>query len=471
VYCAVLCMNLIDVSAVNVALPALGRSFGVSAADAEAVSVSYLFGIAALIPSAGVLGARFGGRRVLVIAIAVFTLASVACSCAGSLSMLVAMRFIQGGGGGLLLPVGMALLYELYPVEERVRITGTIVIVTATGPALGPVVGGVLTSSLSWRWVFYLNVPVGVLAVALVALFVSPPPRRAAERFDWFGFGLVAVGLCAVMFGLSALSRNTGATGQGVAGLLSGALLLVGFWRRERSSRSPVVNVRLLHEPQFRACVVIVLITTAAAFGMVYAVPIFYQSGRGYSALVSGLSTFPEALGVMVGSRLVVRFAYRRLGPRVLMTAGLAGVAAFAGAWASLAHGATNLWILRLFMFGFGFCVPHAMMSTQAAGFAYIAGRDLGHATMIFNISRQLGGAVGVVLASTALTLRGPLNATGPATDFAAYQLAFCCLAVVAAAGSVLSPWMLQPHSESFPAYPSIPPAELEYSYDNNPRG
>ena len=157
VFVAAMFMNIMDITIVNVALPSIGHQFGVAETALDAVAVGYLVSLAVFIPAAGWLGDRFGSKRVLLFAIAVFTGASVLCGLADSLTELVAFRVIQGVGGGMLTPVGMAMLFRTFPPEERVRASSILTVPTAVAPALGPVLGGLLVTDLSWRWVFFVN--------------------------------------------------------------------------------------------------------------------------------------------------------------------------------------------------------------------------------------------------------------------------------------------------------------------------
>src|SRR5205807_7025141 len=188
VYVAAMFMTIMDVTIVNVALPRLGRSFGVEATHVDTVVVGYLVSLAVFIPASGWLGDRFGTKRVLLTAIAIFTGASALCGLAQSLTQLVLFRILQGVGGGMLTPVGMAMLFRTFPPHERIRASRILVTPTALAPALGPVVGGLLVTELSWRWVFYVNVPIGLFALAFGFLALDEHREPDPGRFDLPGF-------------------------------------------------------------------------------------------------------------------------------------------------------------------------------------------------------------------------------------------------------------------------------------------
>src|SRR5205807_458197 len=203
VFVAAMFMSIMDTTIVNVALPTIGRDFSVSPTAVDSVSIAYLVSLAVFIPASGGLGGRFGGKRVLLTAIAGFSAASAVCGLASSLGELVAFRILQGAGGGMLVPVGMAMLYRVFPPAERIRASAILTVPTTLAPALGPVLGGLFVTELSWRWVFYVNVPIGVAAFAFGAVFVHQPPQAEPGRFDLPGFLLAGFGLGLLMYGVS----------------------------------------------------------------------------------------------------------------------------------------------------------------------------------------------------------------------------------------------------------------------------
>ena len=439
VYVAALFLSILDVTIVNVAIPTIGRDFHTSAASVDVVVIGFLVSLAVFIPASGWIGDRFGGKRTLLAAIAVFTVASAMCGLAGSLGELVVFRVIQGVGGGMLTPVGMAMLYRTFPPSERVRLAGILMIPTALAPALGPVVGGLLVTDLSWRWVFYVNLPIGVAAVIFGALFVAERRESTPGRFDLSGFVLAGVGLGALMYGVSEGPSQGWGSVQVLSTMVVGVVLLVAMVRVEMAVEQPMVNLRLLGDRLFRASNLLVVVTMTSFFGVLYLVPLYYQDARGLSALNSGLSTFPEAMGVMVSAQLVSRYLYPAIGPRRLMAAGLSGIAVVTVAMAAASGSHTNLWFLRVLMFALGFCIPFVMMSMQAAAFATISPESTGRASTLFNANRQLGGAVGVAALSTVLAAIGPTRQVGAhlVAHVAAYRGAFLTAASVAVLGAV----------------------------------
>lgn len=441
VYVAALFLSIMDVTIVNVAIPTIGRDFHTSAASVDVVVIGFLVSLAVFIPASGWIGDRFGGKRTLLFAIAVFTLASALCGVATSLGELVVFRVLQGVGGGMLTPIGMAMLYRTFPPAERVRLAGILMIPTALAPALGPVIGGLLVTDLSWRWVFFVNLPIGLTAFVFGLLFVTERLESQPGRFDKAGFVLAGAGLGSLMYGVSeGPARGWGSTPV-LATIVAGLILLGAMVRVELRVEDPMVNLRLLGDGLFRSTNILVVLTMTGFFGVLYVVPLYYQDARGLSALASGLSTFPEAIGVLVAAQIVSRFLYPAIGPRRLMGAGLAGIAVVIGLMAVVAGPHTNLWEMRGLMFLLGYCIPHVMMSMQAAAFATISPASTGRASTLFNANRQLGGAVGVALLSTVLAAIGPTHLVGHTVvaDVNAYRGAFAAAAAVALAGSIVA--------------------------------
>jgi len=440
VFVAAMFMNIMDITIVNVALPSIGRQFHVAETALDAVAVGYLVSLATFIPAAGWLGDRFGSKRVLLFAIAVFTGASVLCGLADSLSELVFFRVLQGVGGGMLTPVGMAMLFRTFPPEERVRASSILTVPTALAPALGPVLGGLLVTSLSWRWVFFVNLPIGILAFAFGLIFLAEQRQPHPGRFDLPGFLLSGIGFAAVMFGVSEGPDRGWASPEIVASLTVGVVLLAWLVVVELRTEKPLLKLRLFGNRLFRSTSLVLMIAMAAFLGVLFAAPLFFQIGLGLNALQSGLNTFPEAIGVMVGAQMASRVFYPRIGPRRLVASGLVGVACSAGLM-SLIGFDTDLWWMRLLMFAMGASMAQVIVSSQAASFATVSNADTGSASSLFNSQRQLGSALGVSLVATVLAAVGASHLVGghQAVNLAAYHAAFLATAAVALVGSVVA--------------------------------
>jgi EmrB/QacA subfamily drug resistance transporter len=428
-------MAIMDITIVNVALPTLAKEFGVNPAHIDAVVVGFLVSLAVFIPASGWLGDRFGTKRIFLLALAIFTGASALCGLSQSLTQLVLFRILQGVGGGMLTPVGMAMLFRTFPPAERVRASRILVVPTAFAPALGPVLGGLLVTDVSWRWVFYVNVPIGLIAIVFGALFVSEHREPDAGRFDAGGFVLAGVGLASVMYALSEAPSHGWTSPLIVSVGLIGVGLLGALVPYELHVAQPMIDLRLISNRLFRITTVVMFIGMAAFLGSLYLIALFFQDGLGLSALGGGLSTFPEAIGVMVGAQFATR-SYAVLGPRRLISAGLFCVAALVMSF-TLVGLSTSLWLIRLIMFGLGLAISHVFVPSQAAAFATVSPAATGRASTLFNTSRQVGSALGVAVLTTVVSAVGVTHlADGRAApNLAAYHWAFATAAVIAVVG------------------------------------
>ncbi|HEY1915042.1 MAG TPA: DHA2 family efflux MFS transporter permease subunit, partial [Streptosporangiaceae bacterium] len=388
------------------------------------------------IPASGWLGDRFGGRRVLLCAIVVFTIGSALCGLASSLTELDVFRIIQGIGGGMLAPVGMAMLWRVFPPAERVRASAILTVPTTLAPAIGPVIGGILTTEASWRWVFYVNVPIGAAAVLFGLMFLAGgETQQDPGPFDLPGFLLAGAGLGTLMYGVSEGPVQGWESVPVLATVAAGVVLLAALVRAELAHPQPLIDFRLLANRLFRSCNLVMILGSVSFLGALYVVTLFFQDGRGLSALAAGLSTFPEAFGVMAGAQLASRFLYPRLGPRRHIAIGLAGVAVSIALMALIGAG-TSLWWMRLLMFVLGFAMGQVFVPGQAAAFASISPAATGRASTMFNAGRQLGGAAGVAALTSAVVAVGAVHVVAGHTvpNLWSYHLAFIIAAVVAAA-------------------------------------
>jgi EmrB/QacA subfamily drug resistance transporter len=435
VYVAAMFMAILDATIVNVALPTLGRHFRVPATSVDTVAIYYLVSLAVFIPASGWLGDRFGGKRVLLTAIVVFTGASALCGAAQSLPELEICRVVQGMGGGMLAPVGLAMLLRVFPPEDRIRMAGLLTVPTTFSPAVGPVLGGLLVTDVSWRWIFYVNVPIGAAAFAFGLFFLHGGQPPSSARFDLTGFLLAGAGLGALMYGVSEGPIRGWDSGPVLAAIAAGVVTLAILVRAELATGQPLIDLRLLGNRLFRSCTGVMVLAAVAFLGSLYLVSLFYQDGRGLSALGSGLSTFPEAFGVMLGAQLASRVLYPLLGPRRHIAIGLAGVMVTIALMA-LVGARTSLWWMRLLMFAMGFMQGQIFVPSQGAAFATVSRAASGRASTMFNAGRQLGGAIGVALLTTAVVAVGARHVVGgrPEPNLLAYHVAFLIAAAVDAA-------------------------------------
>jgi EmrB/QacA subfamily drug resistance transporter len=426
VFVAAMFMNIMDGTVVNVALPTLSRYFAVPIGSVSGVVTAYLVTLAVAMPASGWIGDRFGGRNVLLASITVFTVASALCGLATSLPELVAFRALQGLGGGTLVPVGMTMITRAFPPAERIKANQVLIVPTLLAPALGPVIGGALVDGLSWRWIFYVNLPVGIAAVLVGLLFLPAGSEHQVGRFDLPGFLLAAAGFPLVMYALSAGSADGWASAAVIGPGLPGLVLLAAFIAVELRVAEPMLRLRLYKDRLFRVTSLQLTFAAGGFMGTLFLVPLFLQNGLGFSAIHSGLCTFTEALGGMTGVQLTTRL-YKRVGPRRLMAAGMSGTVTTIGLMA-LAGPSDAFWMIPLLMFLTGCSFGFAMSPAQTANMATITAAETGHASTLQNTVRQAGGAAGVALLGTVIAATG-----AGATDLAGYHVSFAAAAALMA--------------------------------------
>jgi EmrB/QacA subfamily drug resistance transporter len=422
VFVACMFINIMDGTVVNVALPTLSRDFQVPIGSVSGVVTGYLVALAVAMPVSGWIGDRFGARNTLLASIALFTAASALCGLATSLPELVTFRAVQGIGGGCLVPVGQAMITREFPPAERIRMNRILTVPTLLAPALGPVIGGALVTGLSWRWIFYVNLPVGVAALVVGGLFMAGGSPHPPGRFDLPGFLLAGAGFPLFMYALSVGATAGWGSATVLATGLPGLLLLAVFVAVELRVPEPMLALRIYGNRLFRVTSLQISFSVAAFIGTLFLAPLLLQNGLGFSALHAGLSTFTEALGGMTGIQVTARL-YKRIGPRRLMLAGNCGAAVVIGSMA-LAGPDTAFWLIPLLMFGTGCCFGFAMAPAQVANMANVSAADTGQASTLVNTVRQAGGAAAVALLGTVLAA----TAAGPA-NLAGYRLAFAATA------------------------------------------
>jgi EmrB/QacA subfamily drug resistance transporter len=438
VFVVAMFMSIMDSTIVNVALPSLGRQLGVSNTSIDAVVVGYLVSLAIVIPASGWLGDRFGTKRVFLTALALFSITSALCGFAGSFGMLVVFRVLQGAAGGALTPVGTAILYRTFPPEQRVQVSRILIIPTVIAPATGPVLGGFLVDQLSWRWVFFVNVPIGIAACIFGLIFLYEHREPSAGRFDLAGFSLAGIGLALIMYALSEGPTYGWGSIAIVGSIIVGIIVLAAFVFVELRAREPMIDLRLFGDRLFRSTNLVSMFASAGFTGLLFVAPLFLQEARGVSALTSGLTTFPEALGVVTSTQIVARL-YPNVGPRRLMAFGLTGVA-IAMSLLLLMGNDTSLWVMRILMFFIGAGMAYSFLPVQAAAFATISSAATGRASALYNAQMRLGSALGVAVLGSVLSFVGPVYRTSTGAilpNLGAYHAAFlasAALALIAAA-------------------------------------
>src|SRR5678815_2654980 len=314
-------MAVLDSSIVNVALPSISGTMGATIEQITWVVTGYILANVIIMPLVALLSQRFGRKNFYMTSVILFTVASMACGLARSLPVMVAFRAVQGIGGGVLMTVSQAILRETFPPEEQGTAMGIFGLGVVLAPAFGPTLGGWITDKYSWPWIFYINVPIGILNLLLVSRFVEDPPyliRRKGD-IDWAGLALLIVGLGSLQLMLESGERNDWFESSFVIRLLIIAIVgLAAFVWRELKAEHPAVDLRILKNVSFSSATALGGVLGMALMGSLFLLPVFLQTLLGYSALDSGVALMPRSLAMAVIMPIGGRF-YNRLGPRTLV--------------------------------------------------------------------------------------------------------------------------------------------------------
>jgi DHA2 family multidrug resistance protein len=399
-------MAVLDSSIVNVALPNMSGTLGSTIEEITWVVTGYMLSNVIIMPIIGMLSSRFGRKNLYLTSVVLFTVASMLCGLARTLPLLVLFRVIQGVGGGVLMTVSQAILRETFPAEEQGLAMGIYGMGVVLAPAFGPTVGGWLTDQYSWPWIFYINLPVGIVSAFMVQRFIHDPPylERTRGQIDYAGVGLLMVGLGALQLALEQGQRRDWFDSSFIVTLfaIAAGSLAIFVWHELRTPR-PAVELRVLKNLPFASATAIGGVLGMGLFGSLFLLPLFLQNLLGYPAMESGMALMPRSLAMAVVMPLG-GLIYQRVGPRALVTAGLF-VSAFSF-W-ELSHLTSDLgfWdiLLPQMWQGVGFSLIFLALSTAA--FSTIPRPQITGAAGLYNVVRQVFGSIGIAVAANQLTV------------------------------------------------------------------
>ncbi|HVZ11694.1 MAG TPA: DHA2 family efflux MFS transporter permease subunit [Patescibacteria group bacterium] len=420
-------MDLMDVTIVNVALPTLARDFKVPGTTLEWVVNAYVLSLAVWIPASGWIGDRFGTKKTFLFALFTFVAGSILCGLAWNIESLIFFRVLQGIGGGMMTPVGITMLFRAFPPQERAQASSILAIPAAIAPAVGPVLGGFLTDFATWRWIFFVNLPVGIFAFIFSFIYLREYLEGRPGKFDIPGFVVSAVGLILTLYALSIGPVDGWTTLPVIISGILGILLLVWLVFIETRKTSPLLHFKLFRERLFRTTNIIMFFAFSQWVGFLFVLPLFLQDLVRLSAFESGLTTFPTALGWITISFVTTRF-YQQWGPKKMIVVGLTFVTLLSAVFAFVDIN-TNLWIIRLILFLRGLSMGFAVIPVQAAVFTNITVDETGRASSLFNTNRQVASSFGIAILGTVLFQALKLSSK----PLIAYQIAFGASVVLGA--------------------------------------
>ena len=398
-------MAVLDSSIVNVSLADMAGNMGATIEEITWVVTGYILANVLVMPIMGMLSARFGRKRLYMTAIAVFTVASMACGLSSSLTEMVGFRVLQGLAGGVLVTVPQAILRESFPPNEQGLAMGVYGMGVVLAPAIGPTLGGWITDQYSWPWIFFINVPVGIINLLMVQRVIEDPPYLVREKtpIDFMGLAFMIAGLGAFQLMLEEGEQNDWFESSFIVRLaVLAAIGIVLFVWRELVAKRPAVDIRLLGNVRFSAATFLGGVMGMGLNGVLFILPLFLQNLLGYTAMQSGLMLMPRSLAMLVMMPVAGRM-YNRFGPRALVAGGL-GFLVF-GFW-QLAKLTTDVGYWNLawpqIWQGVGFSLLFAALSTAAL--APLPKTEITAATGLYNVVRQVMGSIGIALAATLLT-------------------------------------------------------------------
>jgi EmrB/QacA subfamily drug resistance transporter len=390
-------MAILDTTIVAVALDTLGRDFRVPVSTIQWVTTGYLLALAVVIPVTGWAVDRFGSKRMFMISVFLFVIGSSLCGVAWSANSLIAFRVLQGIGGGMILPIGQSMLARAAGPQRMGRVMSVIGAPTVLGPILGPVLGGLIVSNFSWRWIFYINVPIGIVTLVLASRFLVGHEERVETSFDFRGFALLSPGLAALVYSLS----EVGITGKFASGpvLVSfalGVVLVGGFIVHALQARHPLLDLRLFKNRNFAIANICMFILGATLYGSMFILPLYYQIARGQSPWQAGLLMAPQGIGAALLMRKSGSIT-DRVGPRRVVPAGILIMAAATVPFAFVTA-TSDQFLLAGTLFVRGMGLGLCMMPISAAAYFDLSHADVPRATTTLNIVRQIGASVATAL-------------------------------------------------------------------------
>jgi DHA2 family multidrug resistance protein len=397
-------MEVLDTTVVNVSLPHIAGNLSATIDESTWVLTSYLVANAIVLPLTGWLASHFGRKRLLMTSVTGFTISSLLCGIAPNLPFLVAFRLLQGATGGAMQPLSQAVLLEAFPPHERGKAMGFWGLGIVVAPIVGPVIGGWLTDTYSWRWVFYINLPVGMISLIMTKLYVFDPPylRRETQRIDYWGIGLLALWI-----GCLQLALDLGQERDWFSSVFISALVfmsiggLIAFIVRELKAREPVVDLRVFKIRSYSTGVFLMTTLGFVLYGSLVLLPIMLQTLLGYPSLQAGIAMAPRGLGSLIGMPMV-GLLIGRFDPRKMVALGLI-VGAITLFWLGELNLNAGYWDIFWPQFFQGLGLSALFVPLTTISMDPIPRERMGNATSLFNLMRNLGGSIGIATTGTLL--------------------------------------------------------------------
>lgn len=407
IYTVVLILDRLDLTIVNIALPALGEFFNVPITETEWVNNSYLLALAISIPISGWVGGRFGFKKVFIISTILFGLASLSCAFSPNLTIMAIMRFLQGIGGGIIVPLGSTMVYRAFHPSEYASITSFIFIPTLIAPAIAPALGGVIIHYFGWEWVFLFAVPICFIITIVSMIMLKEEKGEDKIPLDWLGFLLSSCAFILILYFISSLEKSANYL-QIISVLIAAVFCSYMFLRYEKNTKFPLIDIKFFKNELFLQANLIQLAFQICHFGSIFLIVMYLQVGVGMSAMAAGVIIGMQAIGAVLTSRYSVKL-FRQFGPGRPVIIGFIGVGLltpsilFINSPQMILIGCFILLIRGVFS---GLCGT----PIQTASIIGFKKEDIGRASAIFNAGRQIAISLGIALTSLLITYGFKLN-------------------------------------------------------------
>ncbi len=436
-------MIMLDNTVVNVALPSIQRELGADLSSLEWIVTGYALTFAALMLIGGKLADAYGRRLLFVVGIVVFTLSSLACGLAGSTDVLIAARVVQGVGAALMNPATLSIIAATFPPKERGAAIGIWSGTAALALAIGPLVGGLLTEHLNWSWIFFVNVPVGILAIVASYLLIDESRDETHVRLDLPGLVTSALGLFALTYGLIEANQYGWTSGRILVAFVVAALSILAFVQLERRQKDPLLDLSLFQSGTYVGANVAMLLVALSMFGVFFFLSLYMQNILGYSAVQAGAAFLPMTILIILVAPIAGKLS-DRFGSRWLMAGGMV-LLGIQLAYFSQVGSAASYWTLLPPMLVGGLGMSLTMTPTVAAAVRAVPVEKSGVGSAVLNAMRQVGGSIGIAMMG-AIVAGAAAGAPTPESFLRGFERALLVASVIAFAGAVVAAVLVRTH-------------------------
>ncbi|HLG07553.1 MAG TPA: MFS transporter, partial [Gaiellaceae bacterium] len=436
-------MIMLDNTVVNVALPSIQRDLDADLSELQWIVTGYALTFAALMLVGGKLADAYGRRLIFVLGIAVFTFASLLCGLADTSEMLIAARVLQGAGAALMNPATLSIIAATFPPRERGTAIGIWAGVSALALAIGPLVGGLITEHLDWSWIFFVNVPIGILGIGASFVFIDESRDETHERLDLPGLATSGVGLFALTYGLIEANTYGWSSARIVGSFVLAGVSLLSFVVLERRQRAPMLPLELFRSGTYTGANLVVLLVALAMFGVFFFVSLYMQNVLGYSAVQAGAAFLPMTILIILVAPIAGRTS-DRIGSRGLMTAGMVFIAVQLVMFSRLGEDASYWNLFPALMIG-GIGMSLTMTPSAAAATRSVPVDKAGVGSAVLNSARQVGGTMGIALMGAIMAAEAGGERT-PDAFMRGFESALLVAAGIAVVGAIVAFTLVRPH-------------------------